>query len=65
MRDDEIKMPPILDAPLSVDIVEDEIVIDGFASLAPTLTVEAARETAQRLMIAVTFLEAQRRYRPS
>lgn len=62
MRDSEIEVPPVCDVALTVDVIDDEIVLDGITSPAPTLSIEAAREAAQRLWIAATFLEAKRRF---
>ncbi|QXQ07809.1 hypothetical protein KX816_07365 [Sphingosinicellaceae bacterium] len=63
MLDHEIAMPPVSDAPLTVDLIGDEIVVDGFTSAAASLSMEAARETARLLMVAVETLEARRRSR--
>ncbi|MGI4878617.1 MAG: hypothetical protein ACRYG4_14145 [Janthinobacterium lividum] len=43
--------------PLSVDVVDGEIVLDGFGSAAPSLTPGAARETARRLIEAADKLQ--------
>ena len=59
MHDSEIRTSCVIDMPLTVEVVEDEIVVAGLNSL----TLQAARETAQRLLIAVAFLEAQRRFK--
>ena len=56
MNDDGIIQPLLNKRPLTVDIVDGEIVLDGFASMSPSLTVDAARETGRRLIEAADTL---------
>lgn len=55
------KMLPINDTRLQVYIVEGAIVLAGLATIAPTFTVRAARETAERLASAAEALALERR----
>lgn len=57
MRDDQIKQPRMVDEALSVDVVDGEIVLDSLLTLSPSLTPEAARETARRLVEAADRLQ--------
>jgi len=49
--------PPIQAGPLSVTIVDGEIVLDHLRTTAPSLTVAAARETARRLIDAADQMD--------
>ncbi len=60
MRDREIKIIPVHEGALTVDVSEDEIVVGGFSAQTPTLTIASARETARRLIAAAEQVEAQR-----
>ncbi len=42
--------PPVITEPLSVDVVEDEVVLDGDARVDVSMTAEAAIETGVRLI---------------
>ncbi len=57
MTSDSLSGIPIMRKPLGVSIVDGEIVLDCSGTSAPSLTAEAARETAKLLMAAADTLQ--------
>jgi hypothetical protein len=57
MSDGDAEMLPIIDRPLQIEIVDEEIVLNGLPSLAPSLTPAAARATAGLLVEAADQIE--------
>ena len=54
---EQIISPPLIDAPLTVEIVDGEIILDGLATIAPSFTSAAARATATPLIDAADRLD--------
>jgi hypothetical protein len=57
------KEPPLETEPLTVDIVDSEIVVDGSGSGAPSLTSDAARKTAVKLTAAADKVDGKSKTR--
>ena len=57
MSDKPNVRPHVIEFSLSVDIVGNEIVLNGLSNLSPSLTPDAARETARLLIAAADQIE--------
>ena len=58
MNDDDINQPLLNGRPLTIDVFDGEIVLDGFATTSPSLAADAARETGRRLIEAADRLQS-------